>query len=122
MLLSQPKIKGLEELPAYTKYFFTDDYPLDPKARDKIMGKGDPKARLSELREAVKAADFSSDAALEQMLTALASARGLGVGDYIHPGRLAVSGTNVGPTFYGLFRVLGRARVEARLERFLSTL
>ncbi|HEU5077577.1 MAG TPA: glutamate--tRNA ligase family protein [Opitutaceae bacterium] len=122
MLLSQPKIKGLEELPAYTKYFFTDDYATDPKARDKIMGKGDPKARLLELRDAVKTADFSSDAALEQMLTGLAAKHGLGVGDYIHPGRLAVSGTNVGPTFYGLFRVLGKARVEARMERFLSTI
>ena len=26
MVLSQPKIKGLEELPAYTAYFFTEDF------------------------------------------------------------------------------------------------
>jgi glutamyl-tRNA synthetase len=122
MLLSQPKIKGLEELPAYTRYFFTEDYPVDPKARDKIMGKGDPKARLLELRAALDTADFSSDAALEQMLTALAAQHGLGVGDYIHPGRLAVSGTNVGPTFYGLYRVLGKERVLARLDRFFAAL
>lgn len=121
MLLSQAKIKGIEELPAYTKYFFTDDYAIDPKAREKIMGKGDPKARLQELREAVSTADFSTDATLEQMLQALAAKQGLGVGDYIHPGRLAVSGTNVGPSFYGLLRVLGRARVIERLDRFSTT-
>jgi len=121
MLLSQPKIKGLEELPAYTRYFFAEDYPIDAKARDKIMGKGDPKARARELLEALRTADFSSDAALETMLQALATKNGFGVGDYIHPGRLAVSGTNVGPSFYGLYRVLGRDRVIARIERFLAT-
>ena len=45
---------------------------------------------------------------------------GLGVGDYIHVGRLAVSGTNVGPSFYSLYRVLGRERVVRRIERFLA--
>lgn len=120
MVLSQPKIKGLEELPAYTRYFFTEAYAVDPKARDKIMGKGDPKARLHELAEALPAADFGSDATLEQWLQALAASSGLGVGDYIHPGRLAVSGTNVGPSFYGLLRVLGRERVAARIQRFLT--
>jgi len=121
MLLSQPKIKGLEELPAYTKYFFTDDYSVDPKARDKIMSKGDPKARLRELMAALETADFSSEASLEAMLQALAQQHGLGVGDYIHPGRLAVSGTNIGPSFYGLFHVLGREKVKARIERFLGS-
>jgi len=120
MLLSQPKIKGLEELPAYTRYFFTEDYPIDPKARERVMAKGDPAARLRELAAAFAAADFSSDAALEQTLQALAAAHGLGVGDYIHPGRLAVSGTNVGPSFYSLFRVLGRVRVLRRIDRFLG--
>jgi glutamyl-tRNA synthetase len=121
VLLSQPKIKGMEELPAYTRYFFTDDFPVDAKARDKIMSKGDPKARVRELREAYANADFSSETELEKTLTALAAAHGLGVGDYIHPGRLAVSGTNVGPGFYGLFRVLGRARVLGRMEKFLAS-
>jgi len=119
VLLSQPKIKGLEELPAYTRYFFTEDFPVDPKARDKIMAKGDPKARVRELRDAYANADFSSEVELEKVLVALAATHGLGVGDYIHPGRLAVSGTNVGPGFYGLFRVLGRERVLARLDKFL---
>jgi glutamyl-tRNA synthetase len=120
MLLSQPKVKAIEELPAYTRYFFTEDYPVDPKAREKVMSKGDPLGRLRELHAAFATADFSSDETLERCLQALAAAHGLGVGDYIHPGRLAVSGTNVGPSFYSLFRVLGRDRVLSRMARFLS--
>jgi len=122
MLLSQPKIKGIEELPAYTVYFFTDDYPLDAKAKDKVLGKGDPKARLNELLDLIGSTDFSTDANIEQALQGLVAAKGLSVGDYIHPGRLAVSGTNVGPSFYSLFRVLGKERVVSRMKRFLATL
>jgi glutamyl/glutaminyl-tRNA synthetase len=121
VLLSQPKTKAIEELPAYTAYFFTDDVAVDAKARDKVMAKGDPPARLRELEVALQTADFSSDSTLEQVVLALAAKNGLGLGDYIHPGRLAVSGLSVGPSFYGLLRVLGRERVLRRIERFLAT-
>jgi glutamyl-tRNA synthetase len=120
--LAQPKVKAIEELPDYTVYFFTDDYPVNAKASAKILGKGEPKARVAELLEACRTADFSSDEALEAAVNALAAARGLGLGDYVHVGRLAVSGTNVGPGFFGLYRVLGRDRVLHRLERFLAGL
>ena len=49
MLLCQPKLKGVEELPAYAGYFFTEDFAVDPKVREKLFAKGDPKARLREL-------------------------------------------------------------------------
>jgi nondiscriminating glutamyl-tRNA synthetase len=121
MLLSQPKIKGLEELPAYTGYFFTDDFPVDAKVRDKVMGKGDPKARLAELVTLVETADFSTDTAIEEALKGLAAKNNLGFGDYQSVARLAVSGTNVGPSITGLFRVLGRERVAARLKKLAAT-
>ncbi|MGH7994959.1 MAG: glutamate--tRNA ligase, partial [Opitutaceae bacterium] len=119
MALCHPKIRAIEELPAYAGYFFAEDYPTDPKAREKIMGKGDPRARLRELAEAMAAADFSTDASLEAAVRILAASRGAAIAEYIHPGRLAVSGTSVGPSFYGLLRVLGRERVLRRIERFL---
>ena len=120
MLLSQPKIKGVEELPAYTAYFFTEEFAVDAKVRDKVMAKGDPKARLRELLAALPAMDFASDSAIEEALKALATQHGLGFGDYQAVARLAVSGTNVGPSITGMFRVLGRDRVKARLERLLA--
>ena len=118
LALAHPKIKGIEELPAYTKYFFTDDYAIDDKVRAKVLAKGDPKARLVELVELVRTADFSTDAAIEEALKKLAEAKSLGFGDYQAVARLAVSGTNVGPSITGMFRVLGREKVLKRLERF----
>ena len=73
LLISQPKIKSLEEIPAYTAWFFTEDYPIDPKVREKVMGKGDSKARLTELIAALPGFDFTNDSAIEQGLAALAA-------------------------------------------------
>jgi len=120
--LAHPKIKGLEELPAYTKYFFTDDFAIDDKVRAKVLAKGEPKARLAELIDMVRTGDLSNDTAIEESLKKLAEAKGLGFGDYQAVARLAVSGTNVGPSITGMFRVLGRDRVRQRLEKFLVTL
>jgi glutamyl-tRNA synthetase len=120
MLLSQPKIKGLEELPNYTVYFFTEDFPIDAKVREKVMAKGDPKARLQEIGEMVAHTEFSNDAAIEEAMKTLATQKGVGFGDYQSVTRLALSGTNVGPSITGMIRVLGRERVLARIKRFLA--
>lgn len=122
MNLCHPKIKGFEDLSAYTKYFFTEDFPVDEKARAKVLGKGEPKTRLRELADVLASADFSGDAAIEEAIKKLAESKGLGFGDYQAAARLAVSGTNVGPSLTGMFRVLGKERVVARMERFLAGL
>jgi len=101
-------------------YFFTEEYPIDPKVRDKVMSKGDPKARLRELLEALRApeADLTSDAAIEALMKSLAEKNAVGFGDYQAVTRPALSGTNVGPSITAMIRVLGRERVLARIERF----
>jgi glutamyl-tRNA synthetase len=119
--LCQPKVRAIEDLPGFIGYFFSDDFPIDPKAREKIFSKGDPKARLAELLESIPSADFSTDNALEALVQDLSVRHAVGTGDYIHPARLAISGTPVGPSFYGLLRVLGKDRVDRRIRRFLST-
>ncbi|MEO7411997.1 MAG: glutamate--tRNA ligase family protein [Opitutaceae bacterium] len=122
MLLSQPKIKGVEELPAYTGYFFTEEFPIDPKVKEKVMAKGDPKTRLTELIVAVPTMDFSTDATIEEGIKKLANEKSLGFGDYQAVARLAVSGTNAGPSITSIFRLLGGKRTVHRLERFLAGL
>lgn len=122
MQLSQPKIKGIEELPDYTGYFFTEDFPIDEKVKIKVLSKGDPKVRLMELHAALPAMDLASDEAIEVAIKALAESNGLGFGNYQSIARLALTGTNVGPSITGLMRVLGRERVEARLAKFQDSL
>jgi glutamyl-tRNA synthetase len=122
MLLAQPKIKSVDELGAYTGYFFTEDFAIDAKVKEKVLAKGDPKARVAELIAAVPAMDFASDASVEAGIKALAEGNGLGFGDYQAVARLAVTGTNAGPSITAIFRLLGRDRTKARLERFMTSI
>ena len=117
--LAQPKVRSIDELPAYTRYFFTEEFPIDDKAREKVMKKGEPLVRLAELREVLTGlADFNDEAAVEALIKAIAEARGLGFGDYQAVARLAVTGTNAGPGLTAIFRVVGKDKVLARMERF----
>ena len=120
MLLAQPKIKSIDELGTYTGYFFSDDLVVDAKVKEKVMAKGDPKIRLAELIAALPAMDFASDATIEAGIKTLAEKNGLGFGDYQAIARLAVSGTNAGPSITAIFRVLGKERVATRLAKFLN--
>jgi glutamyl-tRNA synthetase len=63
--------------------------------------------------------DFS-ETALEALVQGLAAQHGTKTADYIHSARLALSGMAVGPSFYGMLRVLGKEKVLARLDRFLA--
>lgn len=122
MTISQPKVKAIDELPAYTVYFFTEDFPWNQKAKEKVMKKGEPLARLAELRDLLAGGpDFADEVAVEESIKALAEAKGLGFGDYQAVARLAVTGTNAGPGLTAIFRVIGRERVLARMDRFLTT-
>ncbi|BET66895.1 glutamate--tRNA ligase [Opitutales bacterium ASA1] len=120
VLLAQPKIKGIEELPAYTAWFFDDAFPIDEKVAAKLAAKGDPKARVREVADALATVDFADETATQAAIQTLADAHGRGFGDYQAPVRLALSGTNVGPSLTGILRVLGRERSLARMRRFAS--
>ena len=120
--ISQPKVKAIDELPAYTIYFFADDFPWNPKAVKKTLKKGEPLARLAELKDLLTDMDSLADETkVEDSIKAMAETNGNGFGDYQAVARLATTGTNAGPGLTQIFRVLGKARVIARMEKFIST-
>ncbi|MCF3648206.1 glutamate--tRNA ligase [Synoicihabitans lomoniglobus] len=119
--ISQPKVKAIDELPDYTAYFFREEFPWNDKAVKKTFKKGEPLARLAELREMLAAGpDFADETAVEETIKAAAEAQGFGFGDYQAVARLATTGTNAGPGLTQIFRVLGKAKVLARFDRFLA--
>jgi glutamyl-tRNA synthetase len=58
---------------------------------------------------------------IEAALKSTASKLGVKVGAIVHPTRLAVTGSNVGPSLYHLLEVLGKEKVLARIDRALAT-
>lgn len=114
--LAQEKMRGLEEIATTLRFFFTEDFDCDAAAKEKILKKGDPRARMQELEKALTALDDFSEASLEATIQSLATTNQVATGEYIQPARLAVSGFSVGPSFYGMLAILGKERVINRLK------
>jgi glutamyl-tRNA synthetase len=111
------KVKLLCELPEWTAYFFTEDYPFDSAAFEKVFGKPEAAARLVALGDAFAQMAGWDAASLEATLKGLAEKLGCKVGDLVHPARVAVSGKAVGPSLYHMLEVMGKDRVLARFQR-----
>src|ERR1041385_1311340 len=116
--LVKEKIKLLKELPDWTNYFFTDDYPMDPEAVAKWRGAGDRLAKLAKKFAAISTWDAAN---LERELKSVAGELGVKPGELIHPCRVAGSGKAAGPSLYHMLEVLGRDRVLARLRPAAAT-
>ncbi|MEZ5277383.1 MAG: glutamate--tRNA ligase family protein [Opitutaceae bacterium] len=117
----QEKIRVFSELPDYTRYFFSDDYPTDEKAMQKVLRKGEPIARLKELEALLRIQDDFSPAGLEEAIDRLVESGGHGRNDYFGVARIALSGVAGGPGFYDLLHLLGKDRCLERISRFLNT-
>jgi len=116
--LVHEKIKLLKELPEKTRFFFTEEFPVDPAAVAKSCRAPQTGDRLAKLAERFAAVTAWEAGHLEAALKALAGELGIKPAELIHPCRVAVSGQSAGPSLYHMLEVLGRDRVLARLRRF----
>jgi glutamyl-tRNA synthetase len=114
------KINTFDELPAYCGFYFTDNFDYNPEGVAKHFTP-ENKARLEAVREALSALEKFDAATIEATLKSRAGKLGVKVGGIVHPTRLAVTGSNVGPSLYHLLEVLGKEKVVARIDRALST-
>ena len=114
------KINTFDELPAYCGFYFIDNFDDDPEGVTKHFT-AENKPRLKAVREALSAVNNFDAATTEASLKSTAAKLGVKVGAVVHPTRLAVTGSNVGPSLYHLLEVLGKEKVLARIDRALST-
>jgi glutamyl-tRNA synthetase len=113
------KINTFDELPAYCGFYFKDDSDYDPEGVAKHFTP-ENKPRLEAVREALSALEEFDADSIETTLKRTATKLGVKVGAIVHPTRLAVTGSNVGPSLYHLLEVLGKEKVLARIDRALS--
>src|SRR5213593_1879618 len=114
------KINTFDELPDYCVFYFTDEFDYDPEGVAKNFT-AENKPRLKSVRDALSALEKFDAAEIEAALKATASKLRVKVRAVVHPTRLAVTGSNVGPSLYHLLEVLGKGKVRARIDRALST-
>ncbi|MBQ3290568.1 MAG: glutamate--tRNA ligase [Kiritimatiellae bacterium] len=116
----QVRTKFLNDIPGMARCFVTDDFPFDEKAVEKRLRKPGVKGLLLDLAERFsKVADWSAPA-LEAVVKELS--QGNGMGPWVHPIRVAVSGRGEGIGLFEMLQLLGRDTTLARLRKAAETL
>jgi glutamyl-tRNA synthetase len=115
------KINTFDELPAYCGFYFTEDFDYNPEGVAKHFT-AENKPRLTAVRDALSATEKFDADNIEATLKSTAKRLGVKVGAIVHPTRLAVTGSNVGPSLYHLLEVLGKEKVIPRIDRALHFL
>ena len=114
------KINTFDELPAYCRFYFIDDFDYNAAGVVKHFTP-ENRQRLKAVREAFNALEKFDATKIEETLKTTAANLGVKVGAIVHPTRLAVTGSTVGPSLYHLLEVLGREKVLGRIDRALAT-
>lgn len=116
----QPRTKFLSDLETSCTYLTTDDFPFDQKAVDKRLKKDGVKAILIDLVERFSKIDDWTAPTLEAMVKELS--QGNGMGPWVHPIRVAVSGRGEGIGLFEMLQLLGKEKTLARLTKAAETL
>ena len=116
----QVRTKFLSDMPDNCLAFFTDDYPFDEKAVEKRLKKDGVKEILVDLMERFsKVGDWNAQS-LEELVKGLS--QGQGMGPWVHPIRVAVSGRAEGIGLFEMLQILGKEKTIARLSRAAQSL
>ncbi|MBO7720915.1 MAG: glutamate--tRNA ligase [Kiritimatiellae bacterium] len=110
----QIRTKFLGDMPGNVDYFFREDYSFDGKAVGKRLAKPGVGATLLDLAGRFEALGEWKAAALEETVKSLS--HGAGMGPWVHPVRVAVSGRMEGPGLFEMLELLGRERTLARMR------
>ena len=116
----QPRTKFLNDLETSLVCFFRDDFPFDEKAVEKRLRKDGVKATLLDLVERFAKIDDWTAQTLEAMIKELS--QGNGMGPWVHPIRVAVSGRGEGIGLFEMLQLLGKEKTLARLQKAADTL
>nr|MBA2743845.1 glutamate--tRNA ligase [Chthoniobacterales bacterium] len=113
------KFRIFSELPVYAGFYFRDDISYNPEGVTKHFTP-ENKPRLQAIRHAFAFAEPFEAVTLETTLKTTAAQLGVKPGILVHPTRLAVTGSNAGPSLYHLLEIVGKEKVLTRIDRALA--
>ena len=119
IVAQRERAKTMKEMAQNSRFFFTDELTVDPKAVAKHLS-GDAPQLLARVRERLAALESWEALAIHAALNDLATQLGAGLGKIAQPLRVAVTGTSVSPPIDATLALLGRARTLARIDAALA--
>jgi len=118
--ICQEKIKTLNEIVVQTDFFFAEPGEYEEKAVRKHWAKDGALDKMNMIRDTLAAvSDWTVDA-LHKRYETLAEEAGVGIGQFIHPTRLALTGKSVGPGLFELAELLGKETCMLRIDRAIE--
>ncbi len=116
--LMKPRVRNWKEIPSAI-YFFSEDFPVDAVAKEKVLGAQAAKDLAVAARDALAALATFDAPSIEAALCSVADSRGLKHVDVKQPVRVAVTGVAGGPDLAQSLAILGRERSLSRIGRAL---
>ena len=114
------RIRLYSDLGEHAAFFFDEEFPYDEKSVKKRLLKDGALGILREELAALEAVAPFTAAATDAALHDLGARTGRQMGDLVHPVRVAVSGTGVGPGLFDMLATMGKERVLRRIRRTLA--
>jgi glutamyl-tRNA synthetase len=118
--ICQEKISTLNEIVAYTDFFFIEPEDYEEKAVRKQWEKDGALQKMQQIRDILADTDPFNHETLKEAYQKAAEEAGVGLGQYIHPTRLALTGKSVGPGLFELAELLGQEACVRRTERAIQ--
>lgn len=116
------KISRLSELPEWTRFFFTEDFAIEPDMAAKLTAKPENKALLQAAADAFAAlADWTEDS-VNGAIQQAAAASSVKPGALMPLLRATLSGQHRGPGVTTIAHLIGKEKTLARIERALAAL
>ncbi|HET9388075.1 MAG TPA: glutamate--tRNA ligase [Steroidobacteraceae bacterium] len=115
ILAQRERSKTLKEMALSSRFFFTDNLEVDPKAVAKHLT-AETGPLMATVRERLASLPEWTAPAIHSLLSELATSLQSGLGKIAQPLRVAVAGTAVSPPIDATLTLLGRERTLARID------
>jgi len=116
--LFQPRLTILSDFKLQAKPFFSDEFTYSDDST--VILERKMINEVNALCAKLDALDAFSHDIIEKEFRAACEALGIKVKELVHPVRVALTGTRIGPGLFELMAVLGKEKVIARLKRLIA--
>jgi len=107
--------RRVTELADSASYFFVDPVDYEEKAAKKHFN-AEAAGRLSLIIKELEGVDDFSHVRIEEIYRQVSESQSVPVSNYIHPTRLAISGTSAGPGLFEMMEIIGKESVLRRMS------
>ena len=114
--LFKGRISTLRDFIQWAGFLFQPDIEYDKEATQKYLTK-DKKELLLELKDRLLGLDVFDKERIESAFRDLVKEKGIEARSLVHPVRVAISGTSIGPGLFETLEVLGKERLVQRIDK-----